>query len=194
MAIVSALRSGLGNIDRAPLLSPDVAICALESGAGQEGLDTSVLATVTVGSGILGRRRPRKRIVAPLSGDRVRPDDRSTVDHHTTAGPGPEDDTEDNARAGRRTVARLRQRQAICVVLESDGTVQGSRQILAQRPANQPGGIGVLHQSGCRRDGARHADAHSSSGTGGGVGGVDQTAGSYRSCRCNRPSAWPRVV
>ena len=60
--------------------------------------------------------RPGQRVVAPLAGDGVGPDQHAAVDHDAAAGAGADDHAEHHAGAGRRAVGRLRQREAVGVV------------------------------------------------------------------------------
>ena len=55
------------------------------------------------------------------------------IDDDAAAGAGADDHAEDDARAGRRAVGRLRQREAVGVVGEADRPLEQPRQILGER-------------------------------------------------------------
>ena len=115
---------------RVVTVAADVAMCALQAGAREKRLDAAALAAVAVRPRQVGWRRPRQRIVSPLTRDRVGADDRAAVDHDASASAGTEDHAEDNACACARAVDGLRQREAIGVVLEANRALQRSRRDL----------------------------------------------------------------
>ena len=86
--------------------------------------------------------------------------------HHAPARARADDDAEDHGRAGARAVAGFGQRKTIRVVREAHLPPHGLFEILLEGMADQPHGVGVLHQPGRRRDSARHPDPHGAVRTG----------------------------
>ena len=97
--------------------------------------------------------------MSPFAGNRIDADEQPAADHDAAAHSGTEDDAEDGAAAGGRAVDRLGQRKAIGVVGEAHRAAERGLDIAAERPAVEPGRIGVLHQSGSGDDRAGNADA-----------------------------------
>ena len=125
----------------------------------QEGLDAAGSAAVARRPGPLLVTRPRQRVVAPLAGDRVRARHEPLVDDDAAAGSGADDHAEHRRRTGRCAVGGLREREAIGVVRDPHRPAERRAQIGAEAPAVEPRRVGVLDQSGRRRDRAGHADA-----------------------------------
>jgi hypothetical protein len=96
--------------------------------------------------------------VAPLAGNPVGADDEAPVDDDAAADPGAEDDAEHAAVAGGRAVGRLRQGEAVGVVGESRLAAERCGDVAGERPADQPGRIGVLDEA-VFGDRAGNADA-----------------------------------
>src|SRR5262245_11711471 len=94
----------------------------------------------------------------PFAGDGVRPRNDFPINHNSPSDPGSQDDAEHHAGAFPRPVHRLRQREAVRVVLEPDRSTQGSFQVLLQRPAVEPGRVRVLHQPALARKRAGNPD------------------------------------
>ena len=81
------------------------------------------------------------------------------VHDDSAAGTGPDDDAEDARGTGRRAVARLGKGEAVRVVGEAHVPPEEASEVLAQRPAEEPRGVRVLHEACRGRDRARHPDA-----------------------------------
>src|SRR5688572_12252939 len=96
--------------------------------------------------------------MSPLAGNRVRPADDLSVDHDPTADPGAENHPEYHRRSLRRSIDRFGQGEAIRVVLQPDRPAERRFEVLRQRLADEPGGVGVLDQPGGARLGSWDAD------------------------------------
>ncbi len=90
---------------------------------------------------------------------RLRPGDHPPVHHDPGAAAGADDDAEHRPRARARAVRRLRQGEAVGVVLDPHRAAERLGQVPVQRVAVQADGVGVLHQPGRRADHAGDADA-----------------------------------
>ncbi len=123
----------------------------------QERLDAAGTAAIAGRSRQFVRSRCRHRIVPPFAGNRVGADQQPPADHDAAADPGAENDPEHGAAAGRRSVDRFRQGKAIGVVGKADRAAERGFEIAAERPAVEPGRIGVLHQPGLDDNGPRYA-------------------------------------
>ena len=82
------------------------------------------------------------------------------VSRDASTATGAEDDREDHLRASGRTVGGLGDGEAVGVVGAADGTGQGSRKVMLQRLAVEPGGVCILHQTSGADNGAWNSDAH----------------------------------
>ena len=130
-----------------------------EARAGEPGFDAAFVAAVTVTSGILIGCWPGQGVVAPFAGDGVDADERGAAHIHPAAGAGTDDHAEDHFGALCRAVGGLGDHEAVGVVFDFDLAIQLLLQIVEQRLADQPGGIGVLDPAAGRGDGAGDADA-----------------------------------
>ena len=72
--------------------------------------------------------------------------------------PVPRNDAEDGRHAHGGTVGCFRQSKAVGVVGQANWSPERALEILLQRATNQPSGVGVLDQSGNRRDRPRYTD------------------------------------
>ena len=131
---------------------------ARESGAGEEGFDAARHAAVAGPPRPFFVARPGQGTVSPFPGDGIPAGQRPAVDDDAAADSGPEDDAEDDLRAGRRPVDRLGEGEAIGVVAHPDRPVERAREIPIEAAADQPGRVGILHQARGRRDGSGDAD------------------------------------
>src|SRR5438045_2472676 len=61
--------------------------------------------------------------------------------------------------ASARAVDRLRQREAVGVILDAHLAPERALEVVLERPADEPGGVGVLDQARHARQRARNADA-----------------------------------
>ena len=134
---------------------------ALEAGAGQECLDTPVLPAVALRRGrALLIRHPGERVVAPLAGDLVGSLVDALPDRDAAPYAGAENHAEHRVEAAARAVDRLGQREAVGVVGDAHRPGEPSLEVREEGPADEPGGVGVLDQSGGVADDAGNADAH----------------------------------
>ena len=111
------------------------------------------------GAGLLVLAGPRERVVPPLAGDRVRAGEDPAVHDDSAARAGPDDDAEDARGSGGRAVARLGEGEAVRVVGEADVAAEEAGEVGAERAAEEPGGVRVLHEAGCGGDRPGHSDA-----------------------------------
>ena len=164
-----ARRGATDDLRRVGLLPAVEKVVTRESGAGQERLDTPGAPAVA------GRPRPLavrcqagpgQRVVAPLAGDGVRARQHPTVHDHAATRAGADDHAEHAARAGSRTVDRFGQREAVGVVGAAHLAPEPCRQVGGEGVTDEPGGVGVLDQTGRRRDHARHPDPDAGAGAG----------------------------
>ena len=86
-------------------------------------------------------------------------DDDPAIDGETTANAGTKNDREDRRTPGCSAVRGLRQREAIRVVGQPHFPRERRGKVPAERTANEPRRVRVLHQTRSRRDCARHPDA-----------------------------------
>jgi hypothetical protein len=98
--------------------------------------------------------------VPPLAGDPVGTGQELSVRHDACTYSGAQDRTEDHAMAGAGPIGRLRQREAVGVVLDAYVAIEALDQIVQQGPAIQPRRVGIAQEPGRRRDRARRADPH----------------------------------
>src|SRR5712664_1458968 len=96
--------------------------------------------------------------MSPFAGDRVRTGKQLSIHDDSTADASAEDHAEHHSRAPPRPVHRLRQREAVGVVFQTDLSLQGLLQVLLETLADQPGRVGVLDQPGHPGQRAWHAD------------------------------------
>ena len=82
------------------------------------------------------------------------------MNHDAAADAGPQNDPEHQSGPGPCPILGLGQSEAIGVIGKPHRTPQRHCQIVIQGFADQPGGVGVLHQTGGGTDGSRHADPH----------------------------------
>ncbi len=94
-----------------------------QTGTGEKGFYAPMLTAITRRAGSLLITRPRQRIVPPLSGDAVGTVYGTTMHHHATTGTGAEYYTEHHRCAGRGTVQRLRQGEAIGIIGNANRTI-----------------------------------------------------------------------
>src|SRR5688500_13921307 len=134
-------------------------VFAFEPGPRQEGLDAAVLPAVARRPWSLLIARPRQRVVAPLPRDRIRPGEDTAVHGDAAAGAGPDDHAEDHVGARSRAVRGFRHGETVGVVGDAYVTAQAVPQVIEERLADQPDGVGVLDEPGRRRECAGNADA-----------------------------------
>src|SRR5436190_3262987 len=96
--------------------------------------------------------------MAPLAGDGIAADDHPAIDHQAAADPRAEDHAEDDVRALAGAVDRLRKREAVGVVVQAHLAAQQPLEVLLERLAGEPGGVGVLDQTRAAREGPWDAD------------------------------------
>ena len=127
---------------------------------GQKRLDAAALAAVARRPGPLVVVRPRQRVVAPLARDRVR---RRSTRRPSTTTPPPVPvpritPKTTRAPAAAPSTASDTARQFASLASRTSRCRRRSRSCL-ERPAVQPRRVGVLDESGRRRNRAGHADA-----------------------------------
>src|SRR5436305_15310157 len=101
---------------------------------------------------------PGKRRVAPFGSNAVAPVERAAIDHDAAADAGAENRAEHDARAARRAVDRLGEREAVGVVREAYLAPQASFEVALERLAVVGRVVRVADDAGLRRNHARHAD------------------------------------
>ena len=147
------------NLDRGNVVAAVRDVVAGERGTGQKRLDAPGPPAITRGTRTLIVFGRRQRIVAPLAGDGVRADDDAAVHHEPAAGAGADDHAEHHRRSRGGAVGGFGQRETVRVVRQPHRAPERAREIAFKRTADQPGRVGVLDQSGGRRDRAGDADA-----------------------------------
>ena len=89
--------------------------------------------------------RPWQRVVSPFPGDAVGAGQQFAVHHNAAANAGAQDDAKHHAMAGTGAIGRLRQREAVGIVLDVNVAIESLHQVTQQRPPVQPGRIAVAH-------------------------------------------------
>src|SRR5471032_3123283 len=105
-------------------------VVAREAGAGEERLDAAAASAVARGPRTLIVARRRQRVVSPLSRNRIRAGQQTSIDDDAAAGAGADDHAEDDVRACSRAVGGFRKGEAVRVVRETDRAIEQPRQIL----------------------------------------------------------------
>jgi hypothetical protein len=96
--------------------------------------------------------------VSPFAADPVRTGQDAIPYNDARAGPGSDDDPEYDVRTRGGTVGRFRDSEAVGIVGDPNLPTERSLQILLKRLSDQPDRVGILDQSGCRRNRAGNPD------------------------------------
>ena len=104
--------------------------------------------------------RPGQRHMAPFTGDRIGPRMDLTAHRQPAAAASAHNDAEHRMRPGGGPVTRLRYGQAVGVVRHPHRPAKPPRQVMINGMADQPDGIGVLHQPRAGRYRARNTHAN----------------------------------
>ena len=148
----------ISDLERAQAMPGITMMIRRESRPRKKGLDTARAPAIARRSRALVRRRPGQWVVAPFSGDRVGADEDPPCQGDAPSDPGAENDAEDRLHPCRSAVGCFRQSKAIGVVGQPNWPPECGLKISLQRAADQPRGVGVLYQSGDRRNRPRYAD------------------------------------
>ena len=148
-----------GDLRCAQILARSDAKLARQSRSREESLDASGFTAVTWRPGRFIRIRPRQWIVTPFACDAVASRYHAPVDHDSAADSGSDDHAEHHARVARRAIDGFREREAVRVVLDADGAAELRGEIAIQRPSIEHDTVGILDESGARRNRARSSDA-----------------------------------
>ena len=107
-----------------------------------------MLSAVTRAGPALVILRPRQRVVAPFTGDAVRPGQHLAADGDPGARAGADDHAEHDPRAGGRAVSRLGHGKTVGVVGDAHLAAEACARGRRERPADQPDRVGVLDEAG----------------------------------------------
>jgi len=83
---------------------------------------------------------------------------RTTVKRHARAAAGADNDRKHGLSARRGAIHRFRYRQAVGIVRQPNFAIQPLAQVFIERLAVEPGGVGIFHYAGIRRN--RTGDPH----------------------------------
>ena len=126
--------------------------------AGKEGFQTTGPATPASRSRNFVGRRPGQWIVPPLPSDRIGADDNLLSDGYPAPDPRPENDAEDRIHPCAGAIGCLGQCETIRVIGEPRRPGERGLDVVLQRPPDQPRRIGVLDETGGRRQRTRNPD------------------------------------
>ncbi len=147
---------------RGEILAGMARVVASQCRAGKVGFDAAAAPAIAGGKRQVGGARERQGVVPPFAGDGVGASHQLPVHDDAATDAGAENDPEDNFGAPAGAVGRLGEGKAVGIVGEADLALEQRFQIVAQRPADQAGRIGVLDRATGPCFGARNADAERS--------------------------------
>src|SRR5262249_52551239 len=138
-----------GDLRRRGGLTAGGAVRRLEGGAGEEGFHAATP------SAVAGRALRIHGVVAPFAGDVLGTRPHPPVVDDAASDAGPEDDPEDEALPAPAARARLGERKAVGIVLETHGEVEAALEVVPQGTPVETGGVRVLHPAVACRERAR---------------------------------------